>query len=68
MELFEAGQGFWSAADRLTVGRDAVKHLYLRWRLHGRLCLVEKPTKQQFSFEVKKQVVERFLAGETYME
>jgi len=29
---------------------------------------VEKPTKQQYSFEIKKEVVERHLAGETRMD
>ena len=29
---------------------------------------MEKPTKQQYSFEVKKEIVERFLAGETAMD
>ncbi|PZQ27185.1 MAG: IS3 family transposase, partial [Corynebacterium propinquum] len=36
--------------------------------LHGRLCLVEKPTKQQFSFEVKKEVVDRFIGGQSTMD
>ena len=34
-----------------------------RFKLHGKLCLVDKPTKQQHSFEVKKEVVDRFNAG-----
>lgn len=29
---------------------------------------MDKPTKQQYSFEVKKEVVTRFLNGETRME
>ncbi|SQI19373.1 transposase IS3517 [Corynebacterium jeikeium] len=29
---------------------------------------MEKPTKQQYSFEIKKEVVERHLAGETRMD
>ena len=29
---------------------------------------MEKPTKKQYSFEVKKEVVDRFLAGETRMD
>ena len=29
---------------------------------------MEKPTKQQYSFEVKKEVVQRHLAGETMMD
>ena len=39
-----------------------------RFKLHGKLCLVDKPTKQQHSFEVKKEVVDRFNAGESKME
>ncbi|WP_407921621.1 IS3 family transposase [Corynebacterium epidermidicanis] len=46
----------------------AVKRFERRFKLHGRLCLVEKPTKQQFSFEVKKEVVDRFIAGESKMD
>lgn len=45
-----------------------VRELEQRWELHDRLCLVDKPTKQTYSFEVKKEVVERFLAGETRMD
>ncbi|MBS6364514.1 MAG: helix-turn-helix domain-containing protein [Actinomycetaceae bacterium] len=29
---------------------------------------MEKPAKKQYSFEVKKEVVDRFLAGETRMD
>ncbi|MBG6121739.1 hypothetical protein CAQUA_05070 [Corynebacterium aquatimens] len=29
---------------------------------------MEKPTKQQYSFEAKKEVVERYLAGESRMD
>ncbi|GAA1181805.1 hypothetical protein GCM10009631_20570 [Corynebacterium glaucum] len=29
---------------------------------------MEKPTKQQYSYEIKKEVVERHLAGETKMD
>src|SRR5699024_260255 len=56
------------AANRLGVGRDAVRGLERRWQLHGRLCLMEESCKQQYFFEVKKVVVERFLAGESKME
>lgn len=68
VDLFAAGNGVKGAAQRLGVGYQAVARLYDRWRLHGRLCLVEKPSKQSFSFETKKEVVDRFLAGETYMQ
>ena len=29
---------------------------------------MEKPTKQRYSFEVKKEVIDRLLAGETRMD
>lgn len=68
VDLFEQGVGYKVAAARLGVRPGPVRDLHLRFALHGRLCLVEKPTKQRYSFEVKKEVVERFLAGETRME
>ncbi|MDK8758723.1 hypothetical protein QP923_03825 [Corynebacterium sp. MSK151] len=45
-----------------------MQSLYRRFVLRGRLCPLEKPTKQQYSFEIKKEVVERHLAGETAMD
>ena len=68
VELFEQGMGFKAAATALDVSKYAVCMLYRRFTLHGRLCLVEKPTKQQYSFEIKKEVVQRHLAGETAMD
>jgi len=68
VELFEQGMGFKAAATALDVSKYAVRMLYRRFTLHGRLCLVEKPTKQQYSFEIKKEVVQRHLAGETAMD
>lgn len=62
---FEQGYGPDAVASRLEVPSGRVKRLYERWRIHDRLCLMEKPTKAQYSFETKKAVVERFLAGET---
>lgn len=67
VELFESGMGATAASNRLDVGYEATKKLYNRWRLHGRLCLMEKPTKTAHSFETKKEVVQRYLAGETTM-
>ncbi|MGV2854779.1 helix-turn-helix domain-containing protein [Glutamicibacter sp. AGC13] len=66
--FFEQGYGYWVAASMVNAGVNATLRLYERWRLHGRLCLMEKPTKTQYSFETKKEVVDRFLAGETAME
>ncbi|GFL59233.1 hypothetical protein TUM15774_20840 [Neisseria gonorrhoeae] len=60
--------GYRAAANALGVSRYAVRTLCRRFKLHGRLCLVEKPTKQQYSFEIKKEVAERHLAGETAMD
>ena len=68
VELFEQGMGYKAAANALGVSKHAVQSLYRRFVLRGRLCLVEKPTKQQYSFEIKKEVVERHLAGETRMD
>lgn len=66
--LFETGFRSQAAANRLHIGRDAARKLERRWTLHGRLCLVESPTRRMFAFEVKKEVVTRHLAGETKME
>ena len=68
VEMFEQGLGARSASRKLGVSRHAARLLESRFRLHGRLCLVEKPTKQQFPFEVKKEVVDRFNAGESRLE
>lgn len=68
VELFEQGMGSKAAANALSVSKHAARRLYCRFVLHGRLCLVEKPTKQQYSFEIKKEVVQRHLAGETKMD
>ena len=65
VELFEQGLGDTTAANRFIVRRDPVRKLYRRWVLHGRLCLVEKPTNQQYPFEIKKEIVDHFVAGET---
>ena len=65
VELFEQGMGSEGAARVLGVRRKPALKLYHRFRLHGRLCLVQKRTKQQYSYETKKEVVERFLAGTT---
>ena len=68
VDLFEQGLGYAAAAHRLGVGLYSVKRFERRFKLHGRLCLVEKPTKQQYSFEIKKEVVQRHLSGETAMD
>lgn len=68
VKLFEEGTGPTTAAHQLGAGRHPVQMLFRRWSLHGRLSLVEKPTKQTYSFEIKKEVVDRALAGETRMD
>lgn len=68
VELFEHGLGYTAAARRLGVGRNATKILQRRFILHGGLCLMEPPAKQHYSFEVKKEVVKRFNAGQSKME
>ena len=68
VECFELGMGCRAAANMVGGSISATRNLYRRFQLHGRLCLVEKPTKQQYSYEIKKEVVERHLAGETKMD
>lgn len=68
VELFEEGMGYRAAARRIGVNQDPVKKLARRYKLHGKLCLVEKLTNQQYSFEIKKEVVDRFIAGESKMD
>ncbi|MCT1415244.1 IS3 family transposase, partial [Corynebacterium sanguinis] len=68
VECFEQGMSYGTAAKTLGVSKYAVRTLRRRFQLHGRLCLVEKPTKQQHSFDIKKEVVQRHLAGETKMD
>jgi len=63
--LFETGHGRHVVASRLGVSPDVVKTLHDRWRLSGRDALVTKPTRRAFSFAIKQEVVQRFLAGET---
>lgn len=62
---FEKGIADTATATILGVARWPVRHLYRRWRIHGRGALVGKPTKKAYSFEFKLALVERFLAGES---
>jgi transposase len=62
--LFDAGWGPDAAATRLESRLNPVRRLYDRWRVRGSGALVTKPTKRVFSFEVKLEIVQRFLAGE----
>lgn len=65
VELFEQGYGSRAVANRLGVKRDQVRRLEGRFRLHGRLCLVSKPTRKQYSFDTKMEILRRHKAGET---
>ena len=38
-----------------------------RWLIWGRGALVAKPTKRVYAFALKREIVQRFLAGETKM-
>ena len=66
--LFEQGFSYGAAANRVGVRHGPAKNLYQRFKLRGRLCLVRKRRKQEYSFEVKKEVVERYLAGEAQLD
>lgn len=63
--LFERGHGDKAVARHLGVSRHAVRSLYDRWRIRGSGALVTKPTKRIFAFEMKRELVRRYLAGET---
>jgi transposase-like protein len=63
--LFAAGHGRYAVATQLGVARDAVRRLHDRWRIHGDDVLVTTPAKRSYAFELKREVVQRFLAGET---
>ena len=65
VDWFEQDIGSKAATHRMNVSYYAVQALHRRWKLHGRLCLMDKPTKQTYSFEIKKDVVDRFNAGES---
>ena len=64
----EKGIADRAAARLLGVPQSPVRELYLRWRIHGRGVLVAKRTKQVYPFELKLDLVERFIAGETAQE
>ena len=68
VEFFEQGFTSPSAASIVKVDPKAAERFYDRWRLHGSLCLREKRTKTQYSFETKKEIVDRHRAGETAMK
>lgn len=63
--LFASGLGGDAVATQLGVGRRAVRRLYDRWRIWGAEVLVPKGTKRVIAFELKREIVQRVLAGET---
>ena len=60
VSLYEQGHAWKAAAVISGVGVNASKGLYRRWRLHGRSVLVSRGFKQQYTFEVKLEAVQRF--------
>lgn len=65
--LFAAGYGRRAVARQLGVSANAVRDLHDRWRLHGGDALVTHPRRPAYAFEVKREIVRRFLAGEAKM-
>lgn len=64
---FEKGLADRAVSTLMGVPRWPVRRLYQRWRLHDRGALVQKPVKPSYTFEFKRALVERFLAGEGAM-
>lgn len=65
VDSFEAGYGSRATARKLGLPFRPVNLLYDRWVLHGRMALVARDTKAIYSWEFKRSVVARFLAGES---
>lgn len=65
--LFDTGYGRDAVARHLGVSANAVRDLHDRWRLHGGDALVTQPRRPAYAFEVKREIVLRFLAGESKM-
>lgn len=66
--FFEQGVGYAAAATQVGVKTGPARLLFRRWKLNGRICLMKKPKNKSYSYDVKKEVVKRFLAGETRMD
>ena len=67
IHLFQQGTGSKAAARELNISRYAAEALERRYKLHGTLCLMEKPTKQHYPYDIKKEGVTRNLKGESRM-
>ena len=65
--LFETGYGRDAVARLVGVSANAVRDLHDRWRLHGGDALVSQPRRPAYAYETKREVVQRFLAGESKM-
>lgn len=63
--LFAAGYGRDAVATRLEVSRNAVRTLYDRWQIRGDGALEPTPPNRVIAFELKREIVQRVLAGET---
>lgn len=64
VRLFAQGYGGMAAATHLGVGYAPMTRLYNRWRVRGEDALVHGSTNRRYTFEEKREVVERFIAGE----
>lgn len=62
--LFESGYGRRAVANRLGVRLHVVQALQNRWRIWGRGVLVSNSTQRVYPFELKREIVLRFLAGD----
>lgn len=66
--LFEDEWSYRSVAKELSAPVYAIKRLYHRWRVRGSGALVTETTKRRYAFEVKREIVQRYLAGETKVD
>ena len=62
---FEQGVGWKATATMVGGNRRSFQQLYDRWKIHGEAVLMPRRTPRQFTAEFKREVVERFLAGES---
>lgn len=62
---FAQGHAPRATASVLGLSVSAVRGLFERWQVRGTLVLMSAPSSKSYSFELKYEVVQRFLAGET---
>lgn len=65
LALFKEGYGARDVATHLRVGRSAVKRLETLWRVRGDEALMARSMKQTYPVDMKLEIVQRYLAGET---